>query len=81
MVIELLEKLDRRWIFLMMFLAVALPIIFEVTFPEIPTKMVQDVFDAVESLPEGSKVLMAYDYDPASQGELQPMATAFVRHC
>jgi hypothetical protein len=26
-------------------------------------------------------VLLAWDYDPASEGELAPMATAFVRHC
>jgi hypothetical protein len=24
---------------------------------------------------------LAYDYDPASEGELQPMASAFTRHC
>jgi hypothetical protein len=79
--IEFLKNLDRRWIFLCMMLAVAIPILFQKTFPEKPTQLVQDVFDEVEELPEGSNVLLAFDYDPASEGELDPMATAFVRHC
>jgi hypothetical protein len=64
-----------------MLLAVAIPILMQVTFPEKVSPMVINVFDAVENLPEGSSVLMAYDYDPASAGELHPMATAFTRHC
>ena len=78
---EFLRDLDRRWIFLLMLFAVAIPILFEVRFPETPTPLVRRVFDAVENLPEGSSVLMAYDYDPPSKGELEPMAAAFTRHC
>ncbi|WP_437223936.1 hypothetical protein SH661x_003417 [Planctomicrobium sp. SH661] len=78
---EILKNLDRRWVFLMMALAVAIPILFGVTFPETPTLMTQNVFDAIEALPPGSKVLMAWDYDPSTEGELGPMATAFTRHC
>ncbi len=29
----------------------------------------------------GDPVLLSFDYDPASEGELGPMATAFVKHC
>jgi len=80
-----LETLDRRWIFLLMFLAVAVPIlvigITGKTFPETPTPLATAVFDAIEELPEGSRILLAFDYDPASEGELAPMATSFVRHC
>ncbi len=75
------QNIDRRWIFLVMALAVILPILAQKTYPEYPTPLVQVVFDYVEELPEGSRILLAFDYDPASAGELQPMATAFVRHC
>ena len=44
-----------------------------------PTR--RDVFDEIEKLEEGDKVLMAWDYDPSTEGELGPMATAFARHC
>ncbi len=77
---EFLRDLDRRWIFLLMFLSVMVPILMGVRFPEEPSPMVIDVFEAVENLPEGSKVLMAFDYDPGSEGELAPMASAFTRH-
>ena len=76
-----LENLDRRWIFLGMGLSIAIPMLMGVQFPEEPSAMVQDVFSAVDELPEGSNILMAYDYDPASKGELEPMAAAFTRHC
>ena len=80
-----LDRIDRRWIFLAMFVAVAAPILWVgvtgKTFPEAPTPAVQGAFDAVESLPSGARVLISMDFDPASAGELQPMATAIVRHC
>lgn len=75
------RNLDRRWIFLVMGLSVAIPMLMGLVFPEEPSQEVLDVFDTVENLEEGSNVLMAYDYDPASKGELEPMAAAFVRHC
>src|SRR5262245_4394463 len=78
--LEFFKNLDRRWIFLAMFLSVLIPLILQQTFPEFPTKLVQDSFDAIENMPSGSKVLVAFDYDPASEGELSPMSTAFVRH-
>jgi hypothetical protein len=77
----LLKHLDRRWIFLAMALAVAIPILFGLRFPETPTAMTQHVFDAIDRLPRGSKVLMAWDFDPSVEGELAPMATSFARHC
>ncbi len=78
---EFFRDLDRRWIFLAMFLAIALPIIFQSRFPEQPTGLSQSTFEKIEQLEEGDLVLMAYDYDPASEGELGPMATSFVYHC
>lgn len=79
-VLEFLKNLDRRWIFLLMGVAVSLPILFQVSFPEQPTQIVQDAFDAVERLPAGSRILMVLDYDPGSQGELGPMSAAITRH-
>jgi hypothetical protein len=79
--LESLKNLDRRWIFLAMFLAVAGPILAQKQFPEQPTKMVQDVFDYIEDLDDGSNVLFSLDYSPSSEGELAPMTTALIRHC
>lgn len=78
---DFLKSLDRRWVFLLMGLAVTVPILFQLRFPEKPTGLSQSTFDAIDSLEAGDRVLLAFDYDPASEGELAPMATAFTRHC
>jgi len=78
---DFFQNLDRRWIFLAMFLAVAIPIIIQLDFEETPTDLAHRVFDAIEDLPDGSRVLLSFDFDPASEGELKPMATSFVYHC
>ncbi|MGE0373811.1 MAG: hypothetical protein AB7I48_12720 [Planctomycetaceae bacterium] len=79
--LDYLTRLDRRWIFLVMFLAVAIPTLVGFRFPEEPSQLVRNVFDAVEDLPRGSRIFMAYDYDPGAQGELHPMGVALTRHC
>lgn len=76
-----LKTLDRRWIFLAMLLAVALPLLLQTTFPEEPTRYVLSVFDKIESLPEGSLILVSFDYAPSSDGELAPMSAALISHC
>lgn len=78
--INFLSHLDKRWIYLAMLLAVSLPILFQMSFPEKSTPIVQNAFDKIESLEKGSPVLFAIDYDPSSAGELEPMTTALVRH-
>lgn len=82
---EALRTLDRRWIFLLMLWAVLLPIYYigitGQTFPELPSALAHATFDEVERLSPGDPVLLSFDYDPAAEGELAPMATAFVKHC
>lgn len=80
-VFTFLKTLDRRWIFLLMFLAVSVPILFQLQFPEKASGLAEAVFNEIEALEEGDRVLLSFDFDPASEGELGPMATAFVRHC
>lgn len=75
------KQIDRRWIFLLIFIGVALPLIFTIGLPLETTKNVQMVYDLVESMPKGSKALISFDYDPASMPELHPMAKALLKHC
>ncbi|MCH2136887.1 MAG: hypothetical protein MK101_09945 [Phycisphaerales bacterium] len=76
-----LRNLDRRIVFLLMGLAVAVPVLLRASFPEHVQPMARSVFEEIEALPDGSKVLLSFDFDPGSQGELLPMAMAFTRHC
>jgi hypothetical protein len=76
-----LGGLDRRWIFLVVGLAVAIPLWLGVEAPMPTSPIVQRLFDRVETLPEGSVVLISYDYGPGTDPENQPMADALLRHC
>lgn len=78
---EKLLKIDRRVIFIFIAIAIALPLFFEVTMHIDITPVVRGVYDTVEALPSGSKVLISFDYDPGSMPELQPMAESVLRHC
>lgn len=77
---EWLAKLDRRWLFLCMGLAIIVPIVLglDIAPPASPT--VRAIYDAVEALPAGSKVLVSCDYDPGSEAEIYPMNLAVFYH-
>jgi hypothetical protein len=75
------REVERRVIFLFIFIAVSAPLLFPIIFKEKATPIVKAVFEKIESLPPGSHVLLSYDFDPAMAPEVQPMANAFSRHC
>jgi hypothetical protein len=79
---DLLRGMDRRWIFLMIGLSVAIPLLWPLGLP--PVKLgtaVKPLYDYIETTldPDGV-VLMACDYDPGSMPELQPMTIAIMHH-
>jgi hypothetical protein len=75
-----LARVDRRLIFLAIGLAVVLPLVFHLTLAVHPTPIVSRIFDKIESLPPGSRVLFSFDYGPSTVPENQPMAEATLRH-
>jgi hypothetical protein len=77
---QTLADLDRRWLFAVTFLAISIPLLTGIVLPQKVTPMVENVFNAIDELPSGTKILIPLDYDPSAEGELQPMADAFVRH-
>jgi len=79
--VKLILNLDRRVIFSIVALLVALPLIFPFKLPVNVTPEVQSYFDAVDALPEGSHIVIAGDFDPASKPELLPMLDVLLAHC
>jgi hypothetical protein len=80
-VIDKLANIDRRIIFLLIALAVIIPMLLNLVFIVRPSPIVQRIFDKIESLPPGSRVLLSFDYGPSTVPENQPMADALARHC
>jgi hypothetical protein len=75
-----LQKLDRRWLFLVMGLCVLVPLLWPVGLGLHVSRPVQMFADAIDAIPAGSTVLMSCDYDPASRPELVPMTQTAMRH-
>ncbi len=71
----------RRIVFLFVGIAVVLPFFMKIHQPIRVSPEVQTVYDSTAQLKPGSKVLVSFDYDPASAPELQPMAESYFRLC
>jgi hypothetical protein len=78
--LERLEHFDRRWIFLVMGLAITVPLLFPLGLPAEPSPPVKAIYYTVEELPEGSTVLVSVDVDPASVPEMEPYYRATIAH-
>jgi hypothetical protein len=78
--IRTLETLDRRWLFLVMGLLVAGPLIFPAGLPLKVSQPVRSFNDTIDKLPNGSTILMSCDYDPSARPELVPMTKTAFRH-
>lgn len=75
-----MEKIDRRWIYLMVAVAVIVPFIVPAKFPVSITPETQTFYDAVEALPDSSAVFLVFDYYPSTRAECEPMAIAALHH-
>ncbi|MDP6778318.1 MAG: hypothetical protein QGI83_16300 [Candidatus Latescibacteria bacterium] len=79
---ERLMNLDRRIIFLFVFLGVTIPLLTDFRFPIKATSNVRAIHSEIERVAaENGTVLVSFDYGPGSEPELQPMALSLLRHC
>lgn len=74
-----LEKLDRRWLFLIIALLVLGPLVRPLGLPLTTSAPVKQFHDTVAGVPDGSIVLMSCDYDPGAKPELVPMTKTALR--
>jgi len=72
--------IDRRWIYLLMFLSVFIPTVFVVKFPIELTPEAEQLYYAVDELPDSSVVMLTFDYYPSALAETEPMSVAALRH-
>ena len=84
--LERLAHIDRRWLFLGMAILVLVPLLFPLRMPIKPTAGSIAFHRVIESIPDGSTVLMSCDYDPGTIPEMVPMTRTAMRqlwnkHC
>ena len=73
-------QVDRRWIFLLLAIVVFIPILIPIGMPIRATVTTKVVYDAIESLPPNSKVLVSVEYSPSTKPENHPMTISVLRH-
>ncbi len=73
-----LQRLDRRWVFVVMALAIVVPLYVPIGLPIEPSPMTKAAFAAVDELEPGDRVFVSLDVDPAATAELEPYYRAVI---
>ena len=81
--IDRLLSIDRRIVFLFVFVGLLAAMLAGARIGINPTANVRKVYDAIDELKgkPGATVLISFDYGPGSKPELQPVAINAVRQC
>lgn len=74
-----LQKLDRRWLFLLMGILTLVPMLFPLGLAVKPTAPVRAFHDTIAALPDGARILFSADFDPGSRPEMVPMMKTALR--
>lgn len=73
--------MDHRFVFILVALAVIIPMLMPINLPVSVSEPTQKLYDYVEALPADSTIMLAFDYGPSSLAELNPMAKSLLRQC
>jgi hypothetical protein len=79
-IIDKIETLDQRYIFVLLFIMVIIPLVHPLGFPIPVSPETQRAYDTIENLPEGSIVLVGNEFTSDSWTELGPSYIAVLKH-
>ncbi|MCS7258068.1 MAG: hypothetical protein NZ601_01650 [candidate division WOR-3 bacterium] len=77
---EKLTKLDRRIIYLLLFLVVLIPLIYPFRLTPRAMSPVLKLFNHIDTIPPDKCLIISVDYTPDTEPELHPMTIALLRH-
>jgi len=72
-------SVDRRWIYLILAVAVIVTLVLPVRIPVSISGEVRAVYDFVDQMRDGEIMHLAIEYDPSTMAELHPMAESVMR--
>ncbi|MGB5107160.1 MAG: hypothetical protein WBP42_10660 [Candidatus Zixiibacteriota bacterium] len=70
----------RHIVFIIIALAVILPIMFNIRLGGSVTPETQQTFDNIDSLAPGSVIMVSFDFEASSLAEVRPLAEVIIRH-
>jgi hypothetical protein len=82
-IIERKQKLDRRYIYIVVALAIIIPLMIPYNSDNVTTPPTENLYQMIDSFAGRSDraILMSFYHDAATMPELFPMEVAILRHC
>lgn len=82
-IFERMQKLDRRWIYIVVALAIIIPLMIPYNSDNVTTPPTENLYQMIDSFAGRSDraILMSFYHDAATMPELFPMEVAVLRHC
>ncbi len=77
---DLMSRIDRRIIYLLLLVVVTLPLVFPSARSVRVMPPVEKLYHAIDGVPEDKALIIDFDYDPQTLPELEPMGFAVLRH-
>lgn len=78
--VEKLARLDRRIIYIIVFLSLSIPLLHPIGLGVTVGPETKQLYDTIEALPAGSKVILSMDTSPGGYGELASGTAAVLNH-
>lgn len=72
---------DRRYIYIVLFILVSIPLLYPFGLPIPISSLTRGVWDATVALPAGSVVISSFDFGPSTLPENRPQAKAHLFQC
>ncbi|MDZ4182328.1 MAG: hypothetical protein U1B83_05565, partial [Candidatus Cloacimonadaceae bacterium] len=80
---ERIQKLDRRWIYIVVALAIIIPLMIPYNSDNVTTPPTENLYQMIDSFSgrEDRALLLSFNHDASTMPELYPMEIAILRHC
>ncbi len=80
---ERIQALDRRWIYIVVALAIIIPLLIPYNSDNVTSPPTENVYQMIDSFAgrEDRAILMSFYHDASTMPELYPMQIAILRHC
>jgi len=78
-----MQELDRRWIYIIIALAIVVPLMIPFDSDNLTTPSTENLYQMIDSFSgrEDRAILMSFAHDASTMPELFPMEVAILRHC
>lgn len=78
--LEKLQNIDRRWVYLLAWVAVLVPLLNPLGLPVSIGRDSRQYFNYIDNIPDGTTIMVTFDYGVSAMPELYPLTVATFHH-